>query len=85
MRQRENPNHLLKGYLHKNRSWKIGAYETSVMLHKEVKEAPKPQLRKSTRLKHPNTKFIDATSAKVFPIKKITTMKMLQRAVSGEV
>ncbi|KAH0694058.1 hypothetical protein KY285_021155 [Solanum tuberosum] len=53
--------------------WQTGACETPVELQEEVQEESQSQLRRSTQLKRPNTKYRDATLIEVVNIKEATT------------
>ncbi|KAH0694070.1 hypothetical protein KY285_021167 [Solanum tuberosum] len=55
--------------------WQTGACETPDELQEEVQEESQSQLRRSTRLKCPNTKYIDATLTKVVNLKEATTFE----------
>ncbi|KAH0758836.1 hypothetical protein KY290_022329 [Solanum tuberosum] len=60
--------------------WKTGACETPDKLQEKVQEESQSQLRRSTRLKLPNTKYIDATLTEVVNIKEATTFEKASKS-----
>ncbi|KAH0718190.1 hypothetical protein KY285_014221 [Solanum tuberosum] len=68
-------NHEVPPQKEKTSLWQIGACETPDELQEEVQEESQSQLRRSTRLKCPNTKYIDATLTEVVNIKEDTTFE----------
>ncbi|KAH0664433.1 hypothetical protein KY284_029364 [Solanum tuberosum] len=56
-------------------SWKTRVHETLELLQEKVQEALQPQLRRKTRLKCSNSKYIDATLAEMVNNKDATTFE----------